>query len=301
MNIALVDVDGMNKRRGKRFPNLALMKLSAWHKSQGDSVEWYDPLFSKPDKIYASKIFTFSPDYTDYAYGDPKPEKGGTGYDVKKALDYEIEYIHPDYSLYPDCDYALGFSTRGCIRKCLWCVVPEKEGEIRIAGDIEQIAGARKEVILMDNNFLAADIEFVREQLQKAAALKIKIDFNQGLDARLMTTEIAELLVNCKWIRFIRFSCDGKQMIKPIREAVKMIRAAKSRREIFCYMLVTDDLADAEMRLRALVDLGITPFAQPYRDFSGNDKPSPKQRNFAKFANIKGGKLCRKIALKDYY
>lgn len=295
MKIALVDVDGHN------FPNLALMKLAAWHKAQGDQVEWYSPLFSQPDKIYASKVFTFSIDKTDYAAGDPKPERGGTGYDVRKCLPDEIENTLPDYSIYLEFPAAYGFLTRGCIRKCPWCVVPEKEGEIRIAGDIEQIAGARKEVILMDNNFLAADIAFVQEQLQKAAALKIKIDFNQGLDARLMTTEITELLVNCKWIRFIRFSCDSKQMIKPIREAVKMIRAAKSRREIFCYMLVTDDLADAEMRLRALVDLDITPFAQPYRDFSGNDKPSPKQRNFAEFANIKGGKLCRKIAFKDYY
>lgn len=294
MKIALVDVDGRN------FPNLALMKLSAWHKAQGDSVEWYSPLFSRPDKIYASKVFTFTQDYIDYAYGDPEPVRGGTGYDPAVRLPYEVERTLPDYSIYPEWGSALGFLTRGCIRNCPWCIVPRKEGTLQAVDDIERIAAGRRDVVLLDNNFLAAPGEFIREQLEKAARLGLRLDFNQGLDARLMTTDNARLLAACRWIRFIRFSCDTAAMIEPIRRAVRLIRETGSRREIFCYMLV-QDIADAEIRLRALVELGITPFAQPYRDFTDNAATTKEQRDFARFANVKGGKLCLKMSFKEYY
>ena len=294
MKIALVDVDGRN------FPNLALMKLSAWHKTQGDSVEWYSPLFSRPDKIYASKVFTFTPDFTDYAAGDPEPVRGGTGYDPTVKLPDEVEQTLPDYSIYPEWGSALGFLTRGCIRNCPWCIVPRKEGTLQVVDDIERIAAGRRDVVLLDNNFLAAPGEFVREQLEKAARLGLRLDFNQGLDARLVTAENARLLAACRWIRFIRFSCDTTAMIEPIRRAVRLIRETGSRREIFCYMLV-QDIAEAEIRLRALVELGVTPFAQPFRDFTGNAATTKKQRDFARFANVKGGKLCLKMSFKEYY
>ena len=293
MNISLVDVDGHN------FPNLALMNLSAWHKAQGDSVEWYDPLFSRPDRIYASKVFTFTPDFMDYAAGDPEPVRGGTGYDPDVKLPDEIERMIPDYSLYSDFSSALGFLTRGCIRNCPWCIVPKKEGRLREVGDIELVAAGRKEVVLLDNNFLAADPDFVREQLEKIARLKLRIDFNQGLDARLVKPENAKLLSACRWIRFIRFSCDTAAMIEPIRRAVSLIRERGCKREIFCYMLVRD-IADAEIRLRALVDLNVTPFAQPYRDFTSDSNPTEEQRRFASFVNVKGGKLCRKMSFSEY-
>lgn len=293
MNVALVDVDGHN------FPNLALMKLSAWHKAQGDSVEWYSPLFSRPDKIYASKVFTFTPDYTDYAPHHPEPIRGGTGYDATVKLPDAMERMSPDRSIYPQYDYIIGFLTRGCIRKCPWCVVPRKEGAIRIVNHIRDIAHGGKDIVLLDNNFLAADESFVADQLAYIARQKIRIDFNQGLDARLVTPENAKLLAACRWIRFIRFSCDTSAMIEPIRRAVSLIRETGCKREIFCYMLV-QDIADAEIRLRALVDLGVTPFAQPYRDFTANGATTKDQRDFASFANIKGGKLCLKMKFNDY-
>lgn len=293
MNVSLVDVDGHN------FPNLALMKLSTWHKAQGDSVEWYSPLFSRPDKIYASKVFTFTTDYTDYAPWHPEPVRGGTGYDPSEKLPEAVEHMIPDYSLYPNWQPAIGFLTRGCIRNCPWCIVPKKEGVLREVDDIERVAAGRKEVVLLDNNFLAADKEFVREQLEKAARLKIRIDFNQGLDSRLVTPENAKLLAACRWIRFIRFSCDTSAMIEPIRRAVSLIRETGCKREIFCYMLV-QDVQEAEQRLHALVDLGVTPFAQPYRDFTANGATTKDQRDFASFANVKGGKLCLKMKFNDY-
>ena len=152
----------------------------------------------------------------------------------------------------------------------------------------------------MDNNFLAADEEFVREQLENAARLRLKLDFNQGLDARLVTPENARLLTACRWIRYIRFSCDTVAMIEPIRSAVKLVREAGFRREIFVYMLV-NDIGDAETRLRALVDLNVIPFAQPYRDFTADSTPTAEQRKFASYVNVKGGKLCRKMSFKEYY
>ena len=294
MKIALVDVDGHN------FPNLALMKLSAWHKAQGDSVEWYDPLFSRPDRIYASKVFTFTPDFLDYAAGDPEPVRGGTGYDPNEKLPEDVERMIPDYSMYPDFSAALGFLTRGCIRNCAWCIVPQKEGLLQEVDDIERVSAGRQEVVLLDNNFLAADEEFVWEQLEKAARLRLKLDFNQGLDSRLVTPENARLLASCRWIRYIRFSCDTVSMIEPIRRAVSLIRESGFKREIFCYMLVTD-IGDAETRLRALVDLNVIPFAQPYRDFTADSTPTAEQRKFSSFVNVKGGKLCRKMCFSEYY
>ena len=294
MKIALVDVDGHH------FPNLALMKISSWHKLNGDSVEWYDPLFSRPDRIYASKVFTFTPDFMDYAAGAPEPIRGGTGYNPDVKLPDEIERMIPDYSLYPDFPAALGFLTRGCIRNCPWCIVPKKEGSLREVDDIERVSAGRQEVVLLDNNFLAADKEFVREQLEKAARLKIRIDFNQGLDARLVNPENARFLASCRWIRYIRFSCDTVSMIEPIRRAVSLLQESGFKREIFCYMLV-QDIGDAEIRLRALVDLDVIPFAQPFRDFTGDSTPTAEQRKFASFVNVKGGKLCRKMSFKEYY
>lgn len=294
MKISLVDVDGHN------FPNLALMKISAWHKSQGDAVDWYSPLFSQPDRIYASKVFTFTQDFTDYAAGDPEPVRGGTGYGMLEALRDEVEVMTPDYSMYPEWTSALGFLTRGCIRNCSWCIVPRKEGGIREVSDIETVAEGRRDVVLMDNNFLAANPDFVREQLEKAARLGVRLDFNQGLDARLVTPENARLLAACRWMRYIRFSCDTAAMMPHIRRAVALIREHRPGMQIFCYMLV-QDVTEAETRLRELVKMGVTPFAQPYRDFSDNAQPSLVQRNFARFANVKGGKLCLKIKFKDYY
>lgn len=298
MKIRLVDVDGWDKKRGKRFPNLALMKISAWYKAQGHNVAWatgYDA-----DLVFASKIFTFTPDPRELAAFLCPVERGGTGYSVDRKLPPEIEAMPPDYSLYPSCRYAVGFLTRGCVRACPWCVVPEKEGALKVVDDIERIAAGRREVVLLDNNFLAAPGDYIREQLTKAARMGIRLDFNQGLDARLVTAENARLLSACRWIRFIRFSCDTAAMIEPIRRAVRLIWETGSRREIFCYMLV-QDIGDAETRLRALVELGVTPFAQPYRDFTGNAATTKEQRDFARFANIKGGKLSLKMSFKEYY
>ena len=176
MKIALHDNDNTG------FPNLALMKLSAFHKSNGDSVEWFNALSrSEYDRVYSSKIFTWSK-HDPYLPNDTIC--GGTGFlsTGVRSLPEMVDEITPDYSLY-NIIYGLGFLTRGCIRKCKHCFVPETEGYIRPYSKIEEIINPlSKEVILMDNNVLASDWGI--SQIEKIARLGIKIDFNQGLDAR---------------------------------------------------------------------------------------------------------------------
>lgn len=281
MNISLVDVDGHN------YPNLALMKLSAWHKAQGDAVDWYSPLFSRPDKIYASKVFTFTPDYREYAPDTPEPVKGGTGYGIMRDLPPEIESMTPDYSLYPQVTEAYGFLTRGCVRNCPWCIVPRKEGAIRAVAEIGHIAAGRKSVILMDNNFLAAHPEFVREQLEKAARMELCLDFNQGLDARLVTPENARLLARCKWTsNGIRFACDTTQMLDPVYTAVKMLRKLKYKKDFSIYVLAREPEETLERiyKLKAM-DRRIFPKCQPYRDYNNSSEPAQILKDIARWCN----------------
>lgn len=274
MNIGLVDVDGHN------FPNLALMKLAAWHKAQGDFVKWLDPLFDTPDRVYASKVFTFTPDYNG-AWPRCEIIKGGTGYDIKRKLPAAIEYMQPDYSLYPQFDFALGFLTRGCSRNCAWCIVPKKEGYISAYMDIEQIA-IRKKVVLLDNNVLAHSYGI--QQIEKISKMDIRIDFNQGMDARLITLDIAQLLCACKWIRYIRISCDTLAMLEAVETAINNIRKFKPTLDIWCYLLVKD-IPDALTIARRLKELNITVFAQGYRDFNAEDNRTQEQIKFCSWVN----------------
>ena len=280
MKVSLIDIDGHN------FPNLALMKLSAWHKANGDEVDWYMPLFSHPDRIYASKVFTFTPDYADYNPNDPQPIKGGTGYDTTVKLPDEIEGMSPDYSIYPQYpDFCIGFLTRGCIRKCPWCVVPRKEGYITEVGDIRKIA-VRKNVVLMDNNFLAASDDFIKEQMTLAKRLNLRIDFNQALDARLVDSRKAAWLASVKWIKYIRFSCDTNAMIEPVKDAVRCLREAGYKGEFFIYVLAKN--VDAVYRIYQLeaIDAKIEPFVMPFRSLDGKEPDADKEtKHLARWCN----------------
>ena len=256
-----------------RFPNLALMKISAYHKAQGDTVEWFDPEKTY-DRVYSSKVFTFSPE-------DPNlPEdaiKGGTGYGLYEDLPPEIDNLFPDYSLYPDCDYAIGFLTRGCIRHCPWCVVPRKEGYIHPYRTWKEIKRPdTRNIVFMDNNILAC--EYGLEQLRDMVGEDIRIDFNQGIDARLITPEIAELLGKLKWIRFVRLACDTDAMLPIVLDRIKLLeRYGLKPWRMFVYVLV-QDIESAEKRCIALRDIGANPFAQPYRDFENNTPPHERSK-----------------------
>lgn len=276
MNISLIDVDSHN------FPNLALMKISAYHKSKGDNVKFYDPLFDKPDLCYASKVFTFTLDY-DY-FPDCEIIEGGTGYNIKLKLPDEIDKMIPDFSLY-DCEHAYGFLTRGCIRKCPWCIVPEKEGGIKSYADISDFIGNYKSVILMDNNILAS--KYGINQIEKIIKMGIKIDFNQGLDARLIDDKMAYLLSKIKWIRFIRMSCDTKNQFENVKKAILLLNKYGIKNyKIFVYMLI-QNINESLPILNYFKKNKIIPFAQPYRDIKNNLPLVYEHRKFARWVNLK--------------
>ena len=199
MKIGLIDVDGHN------FPNLALMKISAWHKKQGDSVNWWIG-FEHYDRVYMSKVFTFTPDIETCINAD-EIIKGGTGYDLQNKLPDEIEKMFPDYSLYNITDTAYGFLTRGCPRNCPFCIVGEKEGlkSVQVA-ELWNFWNGQKEIKLLDPNITA--FKECDRLFQDLIDSKAWVDFTQGLDIRLMTDEKANLLNRMK-VKMLHFAWDN--------------------------------------------------------------------------------------------
>jgi hypothetical protein len=285
MKVGLIAADGHN------FPNLALMKIAAFHKQQGDTVEWVN-YFERYDKVYISKVFTFTPDILTVIQAD-QIERGGTGYDINKKLPEEIDSQQPDYSIYPlskwyDGKTAYGFLTRGCIRHCPWCIVPQKEGTITPYRDIETILQGRNAAVLMDNNILAAG-EHGIWQLEKIAETGCKVDFNQGLDARLIVSnpEFPKLLSKIKWLNPVRLACDSQSMMKTVEKAAGLLRGAGLKpHRLFSYVLLTDLQGSLE-RINFLKELDIMPFAQPYRDFTPKQVIPQWQFDMARWCNDK--------------
>ena len=216
--IALHDADAEKLGWLNKFPNLALMKISAWHKAQGDNVVWFSPIEAQfYDMVYSSKIFDFTPENP---YLPENTIKGGTGYGLFQDLPDEIDRMYPDYSIYPECDYAIGFLTRGCTNKCPWCYVPQKEGDIRPYRTWQEIVRTdTNKLTLMDNNILAHSHGI--EQLRQLAEKDYRLDINQAMSVFLVTPETADILARCKWQKYIRFSVDQKAQIEGMYRAAE--------------------------------------------------------------------------------
>ncbi len=280
MKIGLHDAEKNYFKRGKTFPNYALMKISAWHKSKGDTVEWWNPL-QRYDRVYSSKVFDFTPDDP---YLPDDAIRGGTGYrdlPINNELPAEIDDMFPDYSIYPECDYAIGYITRGCPNNCRWCVVPRKEGKIRPYRTWQDLVrNDTDKLVLMDNNILAC--EYGISQIESMVGSGYRIDLNQGMDARIVNDRIAGILSRLKWIRFIRFSCDQKAQIDPIRKTIGLLeKYGVKPYKIFIYLLVTEDLKDAAERVEALkVYRGINLYAQAERNERLGIMPNVAQLEF---------------------
>lgn len=273
MRIGLIDVDGHN------FPNIPLMKISAWHKKQGDTVEWYDPMFSGHlDKVYMSKVFSFTPDYMYPIYAD-EIIKGGSGYCISlvngreifdkskdKELPPEIEHIYPDYSLYGIKDTAYGFLSRGCPRGCSFCHVEAKEGRrtIKVA-DLSEFWNGQKNIVLCDPNILAC--RQWKELLQQLIDSQAWVDINQGLDIRLMTEEKAEMLKQIK-LKNIHFAWDryeDKEKILPKFKMFKDITGINYRKLGVFVLCGFDTTIDQDLeRIYTLRDLGFSPYVMIY-------------------------------------
>lgn len=210
----------------------------------------------------------------------------------------EIDAMFPDYSIYPKVKYAIGFLTRGCVRSCPWCVVPKKEGKIRPYRTWQQIKRPdSRDIVLMDNNVLACSHGV--EQLQSMIGQGVRIDANQGLDSRLVTPEIADILSKLKWIRFIRTACDTDASMEPVGTMIERLRerGVKPYR-LFVYVLV-QDVESAERRVQFLRNLGAEPFAQPYRDFTTNAEPARELKDFARWVNDKA--IFKSVKTFDEY
>lgn len=267
----------------KTYPNYALMKISAYHKARGDSVEWWDPLMTVSfDMIYSSKVFDFTPENE---YLPSWAIRGGTGYPdipIDQTLPPEADAMFPDYSIYPECDYAIGYLTRGCPNHCPWCVVPAKEGNIRPYRTWEQVVRQdTSKLVLMDNNILAS--EYGVAQLESLIGSGYAIDLNQGMDARLVDNRIANILARLKWISYIRFSCDQIPQIEAIEKVAELLEQyGKKPYNLFIYLLVTKDIENAAYRVERLKRLkGISIYAQPERNERKGIIPNAVQREFA--------------------
>lgn len=285
MRIGLVDVDGHN------FPNLALMKISAWHKGQGDTVAFADPL-QEYDRVYMSKVFTFSDDFP-YSW-DCEIRRGGTGFgDYTKVLPDEVEHTCPDYSLY-GTDYAMGFTTRGCIRHCPFCLVHDKEGMIHAHAEVGEFLDGRDRVVLLDNNIVASRHGI--KQLEWCKERRIATDCNQGLDARILckSDTLCNLIADIPpfGTRGIRIACDQEDEIEPCHKVIRKILERNPRLGIIVFCILTDDYEDSLNRVNQWRQYGhsVAVYAPPYRNFSigGGDQRIPDwQRKMSRWASKK--------------
>lgn len=275
MKIGLIDVDGHN------FPNIPLMKISAYYKNQGSSVEWYNPLLrERYDIVYMSKVFSFTPDYEYFVNADVII-KGGSGYAIETIngrevyrkendpqLPQEIEHTYPDYELYTELtkDTAFGFLTRGCPRGCAFCHVAAKEGHksYKVA-DLSEFWRGQKNIHLCDPNLIACpDWCDLLQQLIDSKAL---VDINQGIDIRIMTAEKAEMFKKLR-VSTVHFAWDryeDKDLILPKFKEFKEITGWRARKtSVYVLTNFNTTLEQDLERIYTLRDLDYDPYVMVY-------------------------------------
>lgn len=277
MRVGLIDVDGHN------YPNLPLMKISAWHKQQGDSVEWYSPMFSgEMDRVYMSKVFSFTPDY-EYFVNAKEIYRGGSGYCIELVdgkevyhaerdtqLPPEIEHIYPDYSIYPELtkDTAYGFLTRGCPRGCGFCHVKDKEGRrsYKVA-DLSEFWRGQKKIVLCDPNILACPDHM--DLLRQLADSEAKVNFNQGIDIRLINDRNMEMLKQIR-LESIHFAFDrwqDRDIIEPkLRAFAERTGYDRHKGSVMVYILTNFDttLEQDLYRIQLCRELNFSPYPMIY-------------------------------------
>ncbi len=291
MKIGLFDIDS------HKFPNLPLMKISAYHKLRGDTVEWANFL-EYYDRVYVSKIFgsEYSSDVM-YNFNTPETIYGGTGYaitvekgkevyhkDKDKDLPYEIEHIFPDYSLYPELtkNKAYGFLTRGCCNNCDFCIVSKKEGNCsRKVADLSEFWNGQKEIILLDANILSCKDR--TELLQQLIDSNAKVDFTQGLDARFITADIALMLKQIK-VKMFHFAFDfmknEKAIMKGLKTFVDVVGYDNTARNCYVYVLTNYNTTFAEdyRRIKLIQSVGLDPDVRIYRKSTASQITRDLQR-----------------------
>ena len=260
MKIGLIDVDSHN------WPNLCLMKLSAYHKARGDLVEWWNP-GSHYDLVYKSRVFTdtYSKDTITVTNADAVI-LGGTGYGLGENLLDAVEHTRPDAALYPQfSDTAYGFLSRGCPRNCGFCIVSGKEGrQSRKVADLSEFWNGQKEIKLLDANLLACpDHESLILQLAESRAW---VDFSQGLDIRLITPDNVALLNRVR-TKAVHFAWDnpGEDLTEHFRRFLELTAIKNERRR--CVYVLTNYGSTHEQdlyRVETLRGMGYTPYVMVY-------------------------------------
>ena len=295
-NIGIVDVDGFNTKA--KFPNLALMKISAYHKQNNDNVEFYNP-DNKYNTIYKSKIFTFSKDV------DIKHDniiQGGTGYDLTTKLPENIDNMFPDYSLYNITDTAYGYLTRGCPRGCEFCIVCAKEGkQTKQMYKLNQFWNGQKEIKLLDPNITAAP-NFI-DLINELAETKAYIDFTQGIDLRLLTEKKIEAINKLK-IKMVHFAWDNIKDEKIICEKLKLYvdnSKYNNYRKIVVYVLVNFNSTFEEdlYRVYKIRELGASPYVMIY-DKKNAEKKYKILSKFTNFFPYSNNPKNRKDKIEDF-
>ena len=280
MDIGLIDVDGHN------WPNLALMKLSAYHKRCGDAVEMWNGL-KHYDRVYMSRVFddTYTRDMP-YCISADEIIRGGTGYDIKSRLPDEVEHVYPDYELYGVRGEAYGYLTRGCPRACAFCIVSEKEGRAsKKVADLSEFWRGQRVIKLLDPNLLAScDADVLLQQLAESGAY---VDFTQGLDARLLTPDNIKALNRVK-IKMLHFAWDFMRETDAVLRGLELyakIGTVKDERKRRVYVLTNFDTAHSDdlYRVETLRKMGYDPYVMIY------NKPSaPREtRRLQRYVNNK--------------
>lgn len=293
--VLLINVDST-------MPNLALMKISAYHKALGDDVSFTNT--HDPDYVYASIIFKKNKHCADglkFFYPNAIIDVGGSGYDLNKTLPDHIEYLKPDYSLYPEMDYSLGFTTRGCNRKCHFCIVNEKEGNFHTKQHPARWYNPEfKTIMFFDNNILF-DKEWFMEVTTWCIEKGLKIEFNQGLDIRLMDHDVATRLNEIKISRCLKFAWDNIEDEPIIRKKIQLLKDAgftenklRNYVELYVYTHNDKEYDSAVYRCRELKKLSCAPFVM----FNMDETPTPRINKLKRWSNRK--QVLWSIDIKDY-
>lgn len=264
MKVLLVDVDS-------KIPNLALMKIASYHRSLGDEVGFSIP---DPDKVYASVVFKKNAHAVDglhLFYPDAEIDIGGGGYSLTKSLPMEVDRMSPDYSVYPNCDSYYGFTTRGCIRHCYFCIVSRKEGKFRRIFDtpkdaIDNIVGAAdfNRITFLDNNILADKDWFfgITDEVMKR---NLSVDFNQGLDVRLLDSKIAERLSKLNHFKPWKFAFDDMSVKDDVIRGIDILTEAgiNTRHDVLFYVYChsQEQVSDAVERCNILKENNTTAYS----------------------------------------
>jgi len=259
MRIAIAQVDG-------KWPNLALAKLIAFHRSRGTHIEWFDPLFSDVQLVLASKVFTDTPE--NLYLPTWKTQRGGSGYELNVVLPEVIEKTKPDWSMWPAWKKDMGYSTRGCIRSCPFCNVRQKDGPLHVTAEFGELWTGRRELVLLDANIVAGPIDHLRRLCCDATKARVKLDYSQGLDARLLTDEHVAIILAAPRVRRIHIAFDNMEDEQAVRSAIALFKSAgmTTRSDLTVLILIGYNTTEEEdlYRVELVRALDANPFVMPF-------------------------------------